>query len=121
MNNITGPQCNGDFNLPSEKIYTPNNTSSVGIKPDVQERISNLETCLNIKSNGDNNFDVYEKLKSIEDHVLKLENQLLNNDKYHSLANDQYTEITNHNLKTNNSSQVNLSLCYSNMAKLFNF
>lgn len=78
----------------------------------MQERISNLETCLNIKSNGDNNFDIYEKLKSIEDHVLKLENQLLNNGKYHSLANglsnDQYTEITIHNLKTNDSSQVNL-------------
>lgn len=78
----------------------------------MQERISNLETCLNIKNNGHNNFDIYEKLKSIEDHVLKLENKLLNNGGYHSLANvfsnDQYTEITNHNLKTNDSSQVNI-------------
>lgn len=103
------------MNSVSDKRYKlSNNTSSVGIKPDIQERISNLETCLNIKNNDHNNYNIYEKLKSIEDHVLKLENKLLNNGYYslsHAFSNDGNAEIINHNLKTNYCSQVNLSSC----------
>lgn len=53
----------------------------------MHERISNLEQCLNISNNSHNKFDVYERLKSIENHVLKLENIVSNINENYSLAN----------------------------------
>jgi len=93
-----------------------NNRSSIGLKPDVHERISNLEKVLNIKSDDNkSNIDIYNKLKSIEDHVLKLESILLNINENYSLSNifsiDQNIGIVKHNIKTDDlMKQVNLFL-----------
>jgi len=90
-----------------------NTINYVGLKPDVHERISNIEAVLNIKSDGQSNIDIYDKLKSLEDHVLKLENILLSINENYSLSNtfsiDKDTGIIRHNLKTNDLiTQVNL-------------
>jgi len=94
-----------------------NNRSSIGLKPDVHERISNLEKVLNIKSDGSkSNIDIYHKLKSIEDHVLKLESILLNINENYSLSNifsiDQDIGIIKHkSIKDDDlMNQVNLFL-----------
>lgn len=80
-----------------------NDTNSDGLKLDLYERISNIETCLNIESNNDDDkMTVYEKLKSIEDRVLILQNHWLNH-----LSKNQ------HNI---NSTQVNLK--YFNIDKI---
>ncbi|XP_028044419.1 uncharacterized protein LOC113556178 isoform X2 [Rhopalosiphum maidis] len=105
VQNNLGPLNNGGLDPASLNSYNlSNNTSSVGLKPDLHERISNIETVLNIKSDNKSNIDIYEKLKSIEDHVLKLENILLNINENYSLSNiisiDQDTGIIKHNLKT---------------------
>lgn len=87
MHNPSGPLLNCDQDSSIEKNFGLSSIScSVGEKSDVHERISNLEKCLNIKSN-EPNIDIYEKLKSIEDHVLQLENILLKNSKNKSLSN----------------------------------
>jgi len=80
------------------------NHNSVGLKLDVYERISNLETCLNIQNNNDD-MTIYEKLKSIEDHVLQLQNMVINNGGNSSniYSNDQHG-IVNLNLKSNDNS-----------------
>lgn len=101
MHNDSGPLCNGGFDPASLNSYNLSASMNyVGSNSDVHERISNLETCLNIKSNG---HTIYDKLKSIEDHVLKLENILLNINENYSLSNtfstDQDTGIIRHNLK----------------------
>jgi predicted acetyltransferase len=110
--NHSGPQCNGGLDPASQNSYKlSSNENSIGQKPDVYERISNLEKCLNFKN--DNDIDIYKKLKSIEDHVLKLENMLLNTGKF-SLSSicsndNQPMEIVNHNLKIDiNNIQVSL-------------
>jgi len=105
VQNNLGPLNNGGLDPASLNSYNlSNNTSSVGLKPDLHERISNIETVLNIKSDSKSNIDIYEKLKSIEDHVLKLENILLNINENYSISNifsiDQDTGIIKHNLKT---------------------
>lgn len=105
MYNDVGPLNNGGLDPASLNSYNlSNNTNSVGIKPDVYERISNIETVLNIKSDGGSNIDIYDKLKSLEDHVLKLENILLNINEDYSLSNtfslDKDTGIIRHNLNT---------------------
>lgn len=92
-----------------------NNRSSIGLKPDVHERISNLEKVLNIKSdNSKSNIDIYNKLKSIEDHVLKLESILLNINGNFSLSNifsiDQDIGIIKNNKADDVMEQVNLFL-----------
>lgn len=94
------------------------NTSSLdGLKPDVLERISNLESCLNLKTDDHNNIDIYKKLKSIEDHVLKLESIILNNGGKVSLSNilsnNEYTGIRSDSLKTDNiNRQVNICILF---------
>lgn len=101
--------CNGGFDPASENSYKLSiGTSFNGPNSDIHERITNLETCLNIKSE-DQSIDIYEKLKSIEDRVLKLENMLLNKNENYSLSNYQETELINcNNLNTNHTSiQVN--------------
>lgn len=108
MYNNLGPLNNGGLDPASINSYnlSNNNINSVGLKPDVHERISNIETVLNIKSDDRSNIDIYEKLKSLEDHVLKLENILLNINENYSLSNtfyiDQDTGIIKHNLNPNN-------------------
>jgi len=105
--NNLGPLNNGGFDPASINSYnlSNNNINPVGLKPDMHERISNIETVLNIKSDGRSNIDIYEKLKSLEDHVLKLENILLNINENYSLSNtfsiDQDTGIIKHNLNPN--------------------
>lgn len=112
MHNSSGPLLNCDQNPNIEKSFNSSCIScSVVEKSDVCERISNLEKCLNIKSYK-TNFDIYEKLKSIEDHVLQLENILSKNNKNSSLSsifqNTQEMEVKNHNFNTNDISiQVN--------------
>lgn len=111
--NLSGPLCNG---FASQIGNTLSNNENSYCKSDVLERISNLEKCLNIVNNNHDYVDIYKKLKSIEDHVLKLENMLLidSNGKY-SLSNiclndDQPTEIIKRNsLTDNNSMQVILN------------
>lgn len=76
--NSTGPLVNGGFDPSSENSYKLSSSlSELGANSDVHERISNLERCLNMKSEN-KDFDIYEKLKEIEDNVLKLQSQLLN-------------------------------------------
>ncbi|XP_025207442.1 MAP3K12-binding inhibitory protein 1-like isoform X2 [Melanaphis sacchari] len=105
VQNNLGPLNNGGLDLASLNSYNlSNNKSSVGLKPDVHERISNIETVLNIKSDCKSTIDIYDRLKSLEDHVLKLENILLNINENYSLSNvfsiDQDTGVIKHNLKT---------------------
>lgn len=105
VHNNLGPLNNGGLDPASLNSYNfTNNLNSIGLKPDLHERISNIETVLNIKSDDLSNINIYDKLKSIEDHVLKLENILLNINKNYSLSNifsiDQGTEIIKQNLKT---------------------
>lgn len=91
------------------KCTLSNNINSV--KPDLNERISNLEKCLNIKNDKSDNMNIYEKLKSIENRVLNLQMKLFNNEENHSLniyTDDQYMEVINQNLKLSNHTQVNL-------------
>ncbi|VVC42698.1 Hypothetical protein CINCED_3A020614 [Cinara cedri] len=81
VHNAIGPLCNG-IDPASENSYSlSNHTSFTGPRTDLCERISNLESCLNIKSENSNNYkttaDIYAKLKSIEDKVLTLQNMLL--------------------------------------------
>ncbi|KAE9525051.1 hypothetical protein AGLY_014465 [Aphis glycines] len=103
VQNNVGPLNNGGLDLTSSNSYNlSNNRSSIGLKPDVQERISNLEKVLNIKSDDSkSNIDIYNKLKSIEDHVLKLESILLNINENYSLSNifsiDKDLGIIKHN------------------------
>jgi len=118
VNNNLGPLNNGGLDPASFNSYNlSNNSYSVGLKPDVQERISNIETVLNIKSDGPSNIDIYDKLKSLEDHVLKLENILLNINENYSLSNtfsiDKDTGTIQHNLKTDDLiRQVNVLLYF---------
>lgn len=64
VHNNLGPLNNGGVDPASLNSYNlSSNQSSVGFKPDVHERISNIETCLNIKSDGRSNIDIYDKLK----------------------------------------------------------
>jgi len=118
VNNNLGPLNNGGLDPASLNSYNlSNNINSVGLKPDVHERISNIETVLNIKSDGRSNIDIYDKLKSLEDHVLKLENILLNINENYSLSNtfsiDKDTGTIQHNLKTDDLiRQVNILLCF---------
>jgi len=118
VHNNLGPLNNGGLDPASLNSYNlSNNTNSFGLKPDVHERISNIETVLNIKSDGRSSIDIYDKLKSLEDHVLKLENILLNINENYSLSNtfsiDEDTGIIQHNLKTDDLiRQVNLLLYF---------
>ncbi|XP_060856152.1 MAP3K12-binding inhibitory protein 1-like isoform X1 [Metopolophium dirhodum] len=124
VNNNLGPLNNGGLDPASLNSYNlSSNSNSIGLNPDVQERISNIETVLNIKSDGRSNIDIYDKLKSLEDHVLKLENILLNINENYSLSNtfsiDKDTGTIRHNLKTDDLiRQVNKKLaCEDNMIK----
>lgn len=114
LHNTTGPQLNCDRDsLIENNSESSSNSISVGQKSDVRERISNLEKCLNIKSNQ-NNIDIYAKLKSIEDCVLQLQNKLSNNIDNYSSSNNfpsiQQKQIVIHNINTNDvSMQVNFS------------
>lgn len=89
VQNNVGPLNKSGLDLVSSNSNNlSNNRSSIGLKPDVHERISNLEKVLNIKSDDSkSNIDIYNKLKSIEDHVLKLESILLNINENYSLSN----------------------------------
>lgn len=100
--NITGPLCNGGFDPASENSYKLSiNSKYDGPRPDVLERISNLEQCLKLPNVDHNQMNVYEKLKFIEDHVLKLESILLKSNGNCSLSDlcssDLQTGLTNHN------------------------
>lgn len=112
VHNQTGPLCNGGLDPASQSSYKLSSDAEyVGPKFGVYERVTNLEKCLNVKSDDTKNFNIYEKLKFIEDHVLKLENILLNSSGNYSLSNiisyDEHLEILN-KLKSN--IQVNLHL-----------
>lgn len=96
VHNTSGPQCNGGIDAASEySCNLSNNTTLFESKPDVHERISNLEQCLNISNNSHNKIDIYEKLKFIENHVLKLENMLSNINEHYSLS-----DLLSNNLPT---------------------
>jgi len=99
--NITGPLCNGGYDPASKNSYKLSiNSKYDGPRPDVLERISNLEQCLNLPNDDHNQMNVYEKLKSIEDHVLKLESMLLKSNRNLSLSDlsssDLQTGLANH-------------------------
>lgn len=106
VHNPSGPLLNCDQDSAVKKGF--DFSCSAGQKSDIQERISNLEKCLNINSNK-SNIEIYEKLKSIEDHVLQIESMLLKNSNNISLSNIfqniQQMEVINHNC--NDSSKVN--------------
>lgn len=120
VQNNAAPLNNGSLELASSNSYNlSNNRNSIRLKPDVHERISNLEKVLNIKSDDNkSNIDIYNKLKSIEDHVLKLESILLNINENYSLSNifsiDQDIGIIKHNnIKPDDlMNQVNLFLFF---------
>lgn len=104
----SGPQCNGGLDPASEySCNLSNNTTLFESKSDVRERISNLEQCLNISNNSHNKIDVYERLKSIENHVLKLENMLSNINEHYSLSNLFSNNLPTDLINYNDSTQVN--------------
>lgn len=118
VQNISGPQINGGLDPASTNSYKlSNNTNTIEPYQDVHERISNLEKCLNIPKNSYDKTDIYNKLKSIEDHVLRLENMLLNINENYSLSNlcltDPQTSLLNIGLKNKNLSLVNFILFYT--------
>lgn len=82
MNNITGPLCNGGID-PARKINynLVNKTNFNGPRSDICERISNIESSLNIKNENTDNYktnaDIYKKLKLLEDRVITFQNMLL--------------------------------------------
>lgn len=76
-----------------------NERNSSGLKSDVRERISNLEKCLNIESDDEDNFDVYVKLKMLEDRLLKVEQKVFGSirktsDSTKILAEDECCDLT---------------------------
>lgn len=106
-NNISGPLCNGGFDPASENSYKLKISNNFyGDKSDIYERLSNVETCLNMEVD-DHNINIYEKIKSIEDRLLQLENERSNDKKVLS-SNIQHTEMINYN--DNHCIQVNLLL-----------
>ncbi|XP_050525515.1 uncharacterized protein LOC126896617 [Daktulosphaira vitifoliae] len=73
--NESGPQCNGGLDPASNTGYEISKQLELNSKSDIYERITNLESCMNIKP-LDKNF--YERLKIIEERVLLLESILGN-------------------------------------------
>lgn len=73
----------------------------------MHERISNLEQCLNIPNNNHNKIDIYERLKSIENHVLKLESILSNFNEHYSLSNLFSNDLPTGLINYHDSTQVN--------------
>ncbi|XP_050442361.1 MAP3K12-binding inhibitory protein 1-like [Adelges cooleyi] len=73
VHNDSGPQCNGGFDPASKTSYEISKQFNMGLKSDIRERISNLESCMKIKPVE---MDIYKKLKILEDRVLELESML---------------------------------------------
>lgn len=92
---MSGPLNNGGLDLASKNSYKFNGNPNE-IKSDLHERISNIETCLNMEVD-DQNYNIYEKIKSIEDRLLQLENEMTSNNKKILFSNIQHTETTNYN------------------------
>lgn len=87
MHNSTGPLIDGIDPASVNSYAISTGLDFTGPRSDIRERISNIERCINIKSEDDDdscyktNADIYKKLKSIEDKIIEFQNMVLEKNK----------------------------------------